>query len=110
MKLSRALLVALNNLGANKMRSALTILGIVIGVAAVIAMLSIGRGVEVSITSRIEGMGTNLLFVYAGSRREHSAPSGPQLRSPSRTRRPSPARPLSSESLLRPAVGCRRCT
>ncbi len=73
MKLSRALLVALNNLGANKMRSALTILGIVIGVAAVIAMLSIGRGVEVSITSRIEGMGTNLLFVYAGRTQQAGA-------------------------------------
>jgi putative ABC transport system permease protein len=73
MKLSKALLVALNNLSANKMRSALTILGIVIGVAAVIAMLSIGRGVEVSITSRIESMGTNLLFVYAGRTQQAGA-------------------------------------
>jgi putative ABC transport system permease protein len=73
MKLSKALLVALNNLSANKMRSALTILGIVIGVAAVIAMLSIGRGVEVSITSQIESVGTNLLFVYAGRIEEAGA-------------------------------------
>ncbi len=73
MKLSKALLVALTNLGANKMRSALTILGIVIGVAAVIAMLSIGRGVEVSITSQIESVGTNLLFVYAGRIQEAGA-------------------------------------
>ena len=73
MKLSKALLVALSNLSANKMRSALTILGIVIGVAAVIAMLSIGRGVEVSITSQIESVGTNLLFVYAGRTEEAGA-------------------------------------
>jgi putative ABC transport system permease protein len=73
MKLSKALLVALTNLSANKMRSALTILGIVIGVAAVIAMLSIGRGVEVSITSQIESVGTNLLFVYAGRTQEAGA-------------------------------------
>jgi putative ABC transport system permease protein len=73
MKLSKALLVARNNLSANKMRSALTILGIVIGVAAVIAMLSIGRGVEVSITSQIESVGTNLLFVYAGRIEEAGA-------------------------------------
>ncbi len=66
MKLSKALLVALANLNANKMRSTLTILGIVIGVAAVIAMVSIGRGVQTSITQRIQSIGTNLLFVYPG--------------------------------------------
>jgi putative ABC transport system permease protein len=52
---------------ANKMRSILTILGIVIGVAAVIAMLSIGRGAEASITSQIESIGTNLIYVTPGS-------------------------------------------
>ncbi|MEW6567459.1 MAG: ABC transporter permease [Chloroflexota bacterium] len=66
MKLSKALLVALASLNANKMRSALTILGIVIGVAAVIAMLSIGRGVEASIEEQIQSVGTNLLFVCPG--------------------------------------------
>jgi putative ABC transport system permease protein len=66
MKLSKALLVALASLNANKMRSALTILGVVIGVAAVIAMTSIGRGVEASITASIQSVGTNLLFVYPG--------------------------------------------
>jgi putative ABC transport system permease protein len=66
MKLSKAFLAALNNLSANKLRSALTILGIVIGVAAVIALTSIGRGVQVSITSQIESVGTNLLFISPG--------------------------------------------
>jgi putative ABC transport system permease protein len=67
MKLYRLLIEALDSLYGNKLRSILTVLGIVIGVAAVIAMLSIGRGAEASITSRIEGMGTNLVYVSPGS-------------------------------------------
>jgi len=54
---------ALESLSSNKLRTGLTMLGIVIGVAAVISMLSIGAGAESSITDTIEGMGTNLLFV-----------------------------------------------
>jgi putative ABC transport system permease protein len=61
------LIEALENLSANKLRSILTVLGIVIGVAAVIAMLSIGRGAQDSITSRIESMGTNLIYITPGS-------------------------------------------
>lgn len=57
---------ALESLSANKLRSGLTILGIVIGVAAVIAMISIGRGAQNSITGSIEGIGTNLVFVFRG--------------------------------------------
>jgi putative ABC transport system permease protein len=52
---------------ANKMRSGLTMLGVVIGVAAVIALLSIGQGVQESITGSITGAGSNLLFVAPGS-------------------------------------------
>jgi putative ABC transport system permease protein len=58
---------ALSSLSANKLRSSLTILGIVIGVGAVIAMLAIGRGATSSVTSSIEGIGTNLIFISAGS-------------------------------------------
>ncbi len=58
---------AVHSLAANKLRSALTILGIVIGVGAVISLMAIGRGTTSSITSSIEGIGTNLLFVQAGS-------------------------------------------
>jgi putative ABC transport system permease protein len=65
MNLWQAFIEALESLMANKMRSALTILGIVIGVAAVIAMISIGRGAENAITGSIEGIGTNLLFVFS---------------------------------------------
>ena len=70
MKLYRLLIEALESLNANKLRSMLTVLGIVIGVAAVIAMLSIGRGAEASITSQIESMGTNLVYVSPGSTSE----------------------------------------
>jgi len=70
-KVYRLLIEALDSLNTNKMRSMLTILGIVIGVAAVIAMLSIGRGAEQSITSSIESIGTNLVYVTPGSSSEN---------------------------------------
>jgi len=54
---------ALKSLDGNKLRTALTMLGIVIGVAAVVSMLAVGEGAESSITDTIEGMGTNLLFI-----------------------------------------------
>lgn len=61
-----SILAALESLSANKLRSALTILGIVIGVGAVIALLAIGDGAQNTITGSIEGIGTNLLFVTQG--------------------------------------------
>lgn len=66
MKIFQAILEALESLASNKMRSGLTIIGIVIGVAAVISVISIGRGAENSITGSIQGIGTNLLFVFRG--------------------------------------------
>jgi len=57
---------ALESLTSNKLRSGLTILGIVIGVGAVIAMLAIGTGAENSITGEIQGIGTNMIFVFRG--------------------------------------------
>ena len=58
--------VSLRALRANKLRSALTMLGIIIGVAAVIAMVGIGNGATASITSSIQGMGSNLLTISSG--------------------------------------------
>src|SRR5512134_3848329 len=66
MSIGRAFLEALESLSGNKLRSGLTVLGIVIGVAAVIAMLAVGTGAEASITGSISGIGTNLLFVFRG--------------------------------------------
>jgi putative ABC transport system permease protein len=67
MNFGRAILEALESLSANKLRSGLTILGIVIGVAAVIAMMAAGAGAQNTITSSISGIGTNLLFVFSGN-------------------------------------------
>jgi putative ABC transport system permease protein len=55
--------VAWDSLLRNKMRSLLTMLGVIIGVAAVIVMVSISAGTEATITEQIQGLGTNLLFV-----------------------------------------------
>jgi len=62
MSVAQAFIEALESLSGNKLRSGLTVLGIVIGVAAVIAMLSVGQGAQDSITGSINGIGTNLLF------------------------------------------------
>ena len=67
MKITRVFAGTFTSLNANKLRTGLTILGIVIGVAAVIAMLSIGQGAQDSITSSINSIGTNLLFVSSGA-------------------------------------------
>lgn len=67
MNIIESLLEALETLSANKMRSGLTILGIVIGVAAVIAMLAIGEGAQSYITGTISGLGTNLIFIAPGN-------------------------------------------
>ena len=68
MNLSMILLESLETLSSNKLRSGLTVLGIVIGVAAVIAMLAVGNGATASITGSINSVGTNLLFVFRGAR------------------------------------------
>ena len=61
------LITAITSLSANKMRASLTLLGIVIGVTAVIVLVSLGRGVQASITSEFEGLGANLITVTPGS-------------------------------------------
>ncbi len=63
MNLSESLLTALDSLRSNKLRAALTMLGVIIGVAAVIALLSIGNGVSASINDQINAIGTNLILI-----------------------------------------------
>ena len=75
MTFTQSILEALESLNGNKMRSGLTVLGIVIGVAAVIAMLAVGNGAQASITGSISSIGTNLLFVFSGS--ADGPPGGP---------------------------------
>ena len=67
MNLTQSIFEALESLNANKLRSGLTILGIVIGVAAVVAMLGVGQGAQDTITSSISGIGSNLLFIFSGN-------------------------------------------
>lgn len=64
--LPSAIKVSARALGVNKMRSALTMLGIIIGVAAVIAMLSVGAGARKQISEQIAGMGSNIIIVLSG--------------------------------------------
>src|ERR671931_2545960 len=59
--------VALKALGRNKMRTALTMLGMIIGVAAVITMVALGTGAQSSIEAQIQSAGTNLIIVSAGN-------------------------------------------
>src|SRR6266496_1403603 len=59
--------VAFKALGRNKMRTALTMLGMIIGVAAVITMVALGTGAQTSIEAQIQSAGTNVIIVMAGN-------------------------------------------
>ena len=63
MRFADLLSETLHSLAANKVRSALTVLGIVVGIASVIAMLSLGKGSQVTIEESIQAAGSNLLTV-----------------------------------------------
>ena len=67
MKILKYLQVAVESIVAHKMRAILTMLGIIIGVAAVLTTMGIGRGAAASITERIESQGTNLLTINPGA-------------------------------------------
>src|SRR5213075_1917811 len=67
MDLVSTLKIAGRALARNKMRSILTMLGIIIGVGAVIAMVGVGQGAQEQVQQQIASMGTNMLFVSAGS-------------------------------------------
>ncbi len=66
MKLLENIRIALNGLSANKLRAALTMLGIMIGVAAVITLLALGDGVTRFVADQFSGLGTNLVFILPG--------------------------------------------
>ena len=67
MKLFAILRIALAALRANKLRSGLTMLGIIIGVAAVIVMIAVGRGAQAKVEDQIRSLGANLILVYSAS-------------------------------------------
>ena len=66
MRFSSLLIIALRSLARNKLRSFLTMLGIIIGVASVIAMLSVGQGAKSMVESSIASLGTNVINVFGG--------------------------------------------
>ena len=82
MPVTETLTVAMEALRANKMRSFLTMLGIVIGVGAVIAMVALGRGAQESVKNRIASLGTTLLTVVAGQGRGPGSVASAQDRAP----------------------------
>jgi len=68
-----ALRVAFAGLLANRLRSSLTMLGILIGVAAVILLVAVGNGASVQINNQIQGLGANVIFVYPANARAPAA-------------------------------------
>jgi len=67
MKLGELISLAISRLGTSRLRSTLTMLGIIIGVASVVALVSVGQGASSGITNQINSLGTNLLTVNAGA-------------------------------------------
>jgi putative ABC transport system permease protein len=75
MNIFESLRTAMIGLTTNKLRAALTMLGIVIGVGSVVALMSVGEGVQASITGEIQGLGANLIFVVADQPEDSTAPA-----------------------------------
>ena len=69
MKLVEALALALSGLSANRLRSGLTMLGILIGVAAVILLVAVGNGTSVQVQNQVQSLGSNIVYIYPSSAR-----------------------------------------
>ena len=81
MNLIESIRIAMRGLSANKLRAVLTMLGIIIGVGAVITLLSVGQGVEKLITEQLQSAGTNLLFVIPVNINDTSSAGPPGMSS-----------------------------
>jgi putative ABC transport system permease protein len=79
MLIGEIILVALGAIRANKLRSLLTMLGIVIGVGAVITMVALGSGAQKAVQDQIERLGTNLLTIYPGQSFMRGVASGERV-------------------------------
>lgn len=75
MRLAEAFRVALIALRANRLRSLLTMLGVIIGVGAVVVLVAIGSGAKQEVEAQVEGLGSNIIFVFPGSVEFGAAPS-----------------------------------
>src|SRR3954464_13961139 len=80
MRSAEAVRVALDALRANKLRSGLTMLGVLIGVAAVVVLVAIGTGAKQEVESQVSGLGSNLILVLPGRVEFGSAPSVSRLK------------------------------
>src|SRR5688572_6840064 len=76
MSVVMTLRIAFKALGRNKMRTALTMLGMIIGVAAVITMVALGSGAQAAIEEQIRGAGTNMITIFPGSANTGGARGG----------------------------------
>ncbi|HSJ54805.1 MAG TPA: ABC transporter permease [Anaerolineae bacterium] len=79
MTITESIRIALGALLSNKLRAILTMLGIIIGVGAVITLMSVGKGVEVLVQESFESIGTNLLYVFPGSLQDSSSSQQPEM-------------------------------
>ena len=79
MKVGEAFRVALDALRANGLRSVLTMLGVIIGVAAVVILVAIGSGAKQEVEQQVEGLGSNIIIVVPGKFEFGSAPSVSRL-------------------------------
>jgi putative ABC transport system permease protein len=80
MRFSEAFRVALTALRANRLRSLLTMLGVIIGVSAVVVLVAIGSGARQAVEQEVQGLGSNLILVVPGQVKLGSAPSASRLR------------------------------
>src|SRR5689334_11216388 len=80
MSLSEAWLVALDALRASRLRSALTMVGVIVGVAAVVILVAIGTGAKQKVEQQVEGLGSNLLLIVPGQVNFGAAPTVSRLR------------------------------
>ena len=79
MRFGEAFGAAVDALRANRLRSALTMLGVIIGVAAVVMLVAIGSGAKAEVEAQVEGLGSNLILVFPGSGSFGAAPASSQL-------------------------------
>jgi len=76
MKLVEALALAASGLSSNRLRSALTMLGIMIGVAAVILLVAVGNGTSVQVQNQIQSLGSNIIYIYPSNSRAGGVSQG----------------------------------
>jgi putative ABC transport system permease protein len=109
MDLLNIIRVAFRALQRNKMRAALTMLGIIIGVSAVVAMVSIGQGAQATVQAQIDSIGTNLLFVTRARKTSAACAAGLRHRDQyTNCRRPEAIkREVPTVSMLTPTVNAR---